>query len=208
MRFKTTTTTTRCTTRRHAYPARCAPPCRANDARRSDHQSYFHYVDRSCSILTPRPAGHYYYSETKEALCARVTRSAKEFLLIADNGCKSHRNRWIYVTHLALSLTIPYLRFARNAGARIFPPRGNAWVARGCLVFQFNARACPTFRKHIKYANASDFRCNSHTDILISMKSISLTHWITDNNFCDNQYTRVETTSNKILLVHIFYLMM
>lgn len=38
--------------------------CRANDARRLDHQSYFHYANRSCSALTPRgPRPHCYYSQ-------------------------------------------------------------------------------------------------------------------------------------------------
>lgn len=44
----------------YAYPSRCSSrSCRANDARRSDHQSYFHYVDRSCSTST---------SQSREAL--------------------------------------------------------------------------------------------------------------------------------------------
>lgn len=46
--------------------------CRANDAHRSDHQSYFHYVDPSCSTLTSRPAGHCYYSEMRDAFRARA----------------------------------------------------------------------------------------------------------------------------------------
>jgi len=51
--------------------------CRANDARRSGHQSYFHYTDRSCSTLTPRPARHCYYSETGDVRC---TMRAARFL--------------------------------------------------------------------------------------------------------------------------------
>ena len=40
---------------RGSNPPPCrASSCRANDARRLHHQSYFHYADRSCSALTPR----------------------------------------------------------------------------------------------------------------------------------------------------------
>lgn len=56
---------------KHAYPSRFTPPYRANDARRSNHQSYFHYVDSSCSTLTSWPVGHCYYSEMRDAFRAR-----------------------------------------------------------------------------------------------------------------------------------------
>jgi hypothetical protein len=70
--------------------------CRANDARRSSHQSYFHYTDRSCSTLTPRPARHCYYSEG-DVRC--TMRAAHGPCLIADNAAGTIAG---FAIHLAL----------------------------------------------------------------------------------------------------------